>query len=332
MSRSGLGKTEYTQLSGIQRAATFATGIVVSFLTSTTSVYAVDATEGKPVAWATGFQLPVTEVAEGIQSLHNGLMIVLVAISVFVMVLLGIVYFKFRERRNPNPRRFTHHVGIEIAWTVVPALILIFMIAPTLKLLYLQEGQDDLQPDMVIKATGHQWYWNYQYPEEEIAFDSLMIGPGISDLDTLPVDQKDQLQQELAAVDATLDEWRLATDTFVVVPINKTIQVQVTGADVMHNWMVPSFGSKVDAVPGRLNTTWFRAEKEGIYYGQCSELCGAAHAYMPIAVKVVSEEEYAAWVLQAKEEYAVAPVQKPVETVDAPVSSQEAKDIVVAQK
>jgi len=288
---------------------------------------AADAVAGKPVPWATGFQTSVTEVADGIQGLHNGLMIVLVAISVFVMILLSLVYYRFRAKKNPNPRRFTHHVGVEIAWTVIPALILIFMIAPTLKLLYLQEGRDDVQPDMVIKATGHQWYWNYEYPEEEIAFDSLMIGLGIADLGTLPSDEKDALKQELRAVDATLDEFLLATDTFVVVPINKIVQVQVTAADVIHNWMVPSFGSKVDAVPGRLNTTWFKAEKEGIYYGQCSELCGTAHAYMPIAVKVVSEQDYATWVEQAKEKYAMSPKAQPTNTAKLPQ-----ENVVVAQK
>lgn len=267
------------------------------------------AVPGKPVAWATDFQTPVTPVAEGIKNLHDGLMIVLTAITVFVLVLLAIVYFRFRESANPKPRRFTHHVGVEVAWTAIPALILIFMIAPSLNLLYLQEDLEDVQPDLVIKATGYQWYWGYQYPEEGIEFDSLMIGPGIASLDQLSDEERTQLEQELAAVDATLDEWLLATDTFMVVPVNKVVQVQVTAADVIHNWMVPSFGSKVDAVPGRLNTTWFKAEREGIYYGQCSELCGTAHSYMPIAVKVVSEQAYASWVEQAKEEFAMRPAQ-----------------------
>lgn len=295
-----MGISKKQCLSLLQKAAF--TGLGFGLITQQAQAEATVA--GKPVPWGLGFQAPVTPVAEATQNLHDGLMIVLTAICVFVMILLAIVWFRFRASKNPTPRRFTHHVGIEIAWTAIPALILIFMIAPTLNLLYLQEDHDDLKPDLVIKATGHQWYWSYEYPEEEIAFDSLMIGPGISDLDTLPQDKKDALEQELKAVDATLKEWRLATDTFVVVPVNKTVQVLVTGADVIHNWMVPSFGSKVDAVPGRLNKTWFKAEKEGIYYGQCSELCGTAHAYMPIAVKVVSEAEYAEWLETAKEEFA----------------------------
>ena len=232
---------------------------------------------GRPIDKGTGFQRAVTEVARDIAWLDDFLLIIISAISIFVTLLLLIVIVRFNKKANPTPSTFTHNAQLEVAWTVVPILILVVIAIPSLRLLFLQ--LDVPEPDLTIKATGNQWYWSYEYPEAGIAFDALML-------------QKDELVEN----GYTADDWLYATDTRVVVPVNANVHVLVTGADVIHAWTVPSFGSKIDAVPGRLNETWFRAEETGVFYGQCSELCGKDHSFMPIVVEVVSQEDYDAWV------------------------------------
>lgn len=232
---------------------------------------------GRPVDKAMGFQRAVTEVARDIQWLDNFLLIIMTAVAVFVTALLLYVIVRFNKRVNPKPATFTHNAGLEVAWTALPVLILVIIAIPSLRLLFLQ--LEVPEPDLTIKATGSQWYWTYEYPDEAIEFDAVML-------------QKDELTQ----YGYTADDWLLATDTRVVVPVNAVVHVLVTGSDVIHAWTIPSFGSKIDAVPGRINETWFRAEETGVFYGQCSELCGKDHTYMPIVVEVVSQEDYDAWV------------------------------------
>ncbi len=232
---------------------------------------------GRPVDREMGFQRAVTEVAHDIQWLDNFLLIIMGAIAAFVTLLLLFVIVRFNKRANPKPATFTHNAGLEIAWTAIPVLILVVIAIPSLRLLFLQ--LDVPEPDLTIKATGSQWYWTYEYPDEAIEFDAVML-------------EKD----ELADYGYTAGDFLLATDTRVVVPVNAVVHVLVTGSDVIHAWAIPSFGSKIDAVPGRLNETWFRAEETGVFFGQCSELCGLNHSYMPIVVEVVSQQDYDAWV------------------------------------
>jgi cytochrome c oxidase subunit 2 len=195
---------------------------------------------------------------------------------------------RFNRRRNPEAASFTHHTPIEIAWTVIPILILVFIGSFSLPELFRQ--QEIPEGDVTIKVTGYQWYWGYEYVDHEFGFESFLLP-----------------KEELANYGYNEDEYLLATDTAVVVPVGKTIVMQVTAADVIHSWTIPAFGVKQDGVPGRLAELWFKPTKEGIYFGQCSELCGKDHAYMPITVKVVSEEAYEEWLNGAIEEYAGAP-------------------------
>jgi cytochrome c oxidase subunit 2 len=216
-------------------------------------------------------------------------------VVIFVCGLLLYVIFRFNSKANPVPRKFTHNTPLEVAWTLVPIVVLIFIGFFSLPTLFNQ--QEFPKGDVVIKITGNQWYWNYEYKNEEIAFDSYMIGG-------IPLDGNNTLtpavEEQLAQAGYTKDQWLLATDTAMVVPVGKTILLQITGADVIHSWKIPAFAVMQDAVPGRLAQAWFRADREGIFFGQCSELCGKDHAFMPITVKVVSEEAYAKWVEQAK--------------------------------
>ena len=237
---------------------------------------------GQPSEWQLGLQQPVTEVMERIVSFHNLLLYIITAIAAFVLVLLIIIVVRFNARANPVPSRTTHNTLLEVAWTVIPVLILGVIFLPSIKLLLLQL---ELPPaDLTIKAIGKQWYWTYNYPDSgKFEFDSLM----------LKENERKEGQPRL-----------LAVDNDMVVPVNKTVRVITTGSDVIHAFAVPSFGIKIDAIPGRLNETWFKATREGIYYGQCSELCGKDHAYMPIAVRVVSEQAFAAWVEESKKKYA----------------------------
>jgi cytochrome c oxidase subunit 2 len=237
---------------------------------------------GQPSPWQLGLQTAVTPVMGDITWFHDFLLYIITAITIFVLVLLVIVMVKFNARSNPTPSKTTHNTLIEVVWTVVPVIVLVAIAIPSFRLLFFQLNIP--QADLTIKATGKQWFWSYAYPDNGgFEFDSLML----QDKDRKP------------------DQPRLlAVDNEIVVPVNKTVRVQVTAADVIHAFAVPSFGVKIDAVPGRLNETWFKATREGVYYGQCSELCGKDHAYMPITVRVVSDKDFATWIDQAKKKFA----------------------------
>ena len=243
---------------------------------------------GKPVPGGLNFQPAATELARGMQSLDLLILIIITVVCVFVGGLLLYAILRFNRRANPTPATFTHHTSIEIAWTLVPILILVLIGSFSLPQLFNQ--QEIPKADITIKVTGYQWYWGYEYVDHEFGFESFML-------------PKDELEENGYAS----DEYLLATDTAVVVPVGKTIVMQVTGADVIHSWAMPAFAVKQDGVPGRLAELWFNADVEGIYFGQCSELCGKDHAYMPITVKVVSQEVYDAWLKGAIEEYAGLP-------------------------
>ncbi len=223
--------------------------------------------------WQLGFQEAVTPVMEQLSFLHDGLTLAMVAVVIFVLLLLVMVIFKFREDKNPVPSKVTHNTKLEIAWTVIPILILVAISIPSLRVHYFMDKA--AEPDMVLKVTGYQWYWNYIYPDNgDIAFDSYMIK-----------------EEDLKEGDVRL----LSVDNPIVVPVNKTVAVHVTGGDVIHSFAMPAFGIKTDAVPGRKNETWFKATKEGVYFGQCSELCGVGHGFMPIEIHVVSENVFRIW-------------------------------------
>ena len=244
---------------------------------------------GKPVDGAISWQPAATSLARDIHWLDNMVAVIIAAIVLFVVGLMGYCIVRFNSRANKTPARFTHNSPIEVTWTVVPILILVFIGAFSLPVLFNQQEIPD-DPDVVIKATGYQWYWGYEYPDHEFEFSSFMLEP-------------DQLEE----YGYTQDEYRLATDTAVVVPVDSTVVVQVTAADVIHSWTIPAFGVKQDGIPGRLAELWFEPEVEGVYFGQCSELCGINHAFMPITVKVVSQEAYEEWLDGAIEEYAGRP-------------------------
>lgn len=250
---------------------------VAAALTLAAGAAAAQESVGYSHNWQTNFQPAVTEVAERTHDMHSLLLILITIITIFVVALLGYVIFRFSAKRNPEPRRFTHNTVIEVIWTVVPVIILAVIAGPSIRLLYFQE---EIPPyDLTIKATGHQWFWDYSYPvgeDQEISLTAIMLSKAEAQEQNLP--------------------WLLATDTAMVVPVGKVVRLQLTASTVIHAWTVPAFGVKMDAVPGRLNETWFRAEQVGTYYGQCSELCGKDHSYMPIMVKVVPQDEYDAWV------------------------------------
>ena len=249
---------------------------------------------GVPTPSGTGFQPAVTELARDLQWLDGMLLIIITAISLFVVFLLGYVIFKFNRKANPEPSSFTHNTPVEVAWTVVPIVILVFIGPFSIPVLFKQQVIPD--GDINLKVTGYQWYWGYEYTDHGFGFDSMLIGDGKV--------LTPEVEAELIEAGYSKDEFLLATDTAVVVPVDKVVVMQVTGADVIHSWTIPAFGVKQDAVPGRLGQLWFKAEKEGVYFGQCSELCGKDHAYMPITVKVVSQENYEAWLSGAIEEFA----------------------------
>ncbi len=250
---------------------------------------------GQPVDGAMGFQPAGTSLAEDIYWLDGMILYIITAIVIFVTGLLLYVIFRYNSKANPTPARFTHNSPLEVAWTVVPIVILVFIGAFSLPILFKQ--QEIPVGDITIKATGYQWYWGYEYVDEGVTFDSYMIGSPAAGGNNMLTPE---VEAELAALGYSREHFLLATDTAVVVPVGKTIVVQVTAADVIHSWKVPAFGVMQDAVPGRLAALWFKADREGIYFGQCSELCGQMHAYMPITVKVVSEAAYAQWLEQAK--------------------------------
>lgn len=233
--------------------------------------------------WQLNFQDPATDLMSDIISFHSYiLMPIITGISILVLLLLLIVAFRFNSSRNPTASTTTHNTLVEVLWTVIPVILLIVIAIPSFRLLYVSETIP--KADLTIKAIGNQWYWSYEYPDYgDIVFDANMLN-----------------DDELSDPKLRL----LETDTQIVVPINKVVKLQITSNDVLHAWTIPAFGVKMDAVPGRLNETWFKANQEGVFYGQCSELCGPKHSFMPINVKVVSEKEFQEWIGFAKEEYA----------------------------
>ena len=242
-----------------------------------------NASASQPEPWQLNFQQAATPFMESVSNFHDLLLIIITLISLFVLALLVIVIFRFNEKANPTPSKTTHNTMIEIAWTVIPVVILVVIAIPSFRLLYAA----DVIPkaDMTIKAIGNQWYWTYEYPDHgKFSFDSNMLA-------------KDELKKGQSRL--------LETDNRVVVPVDTIVRVQVTAADVLHSWAMPAFGVKIDAVPGRLNETWFGpVKREGVYYGQCSELCGIRHGFMPIAVEVVSQSKFKEWVAKAQKEFA----------------------------
>jgi cytochrome c oxidase subunit 2 len=235
---------------------------------------------GQPAPWEYKLQEAATPVMENITWFHNFLFWLITIITLFVLLLLVLVVVKFNAKANPVPSRTTHNTLIEVAWTIIPVLILVGIAVPSFRLLFLE--LDIPKADLTVKATGKQWYWSYAYPDNgKFEFDSL-----------LAQDKQPRL---------------LGVDNEMVVPVNKVVRIQTTGADVIHSFAIPAFGIKIDSVPGRLNETWFKATKVGMFYGQCSELCGKDHAFMPIAVRVVSDQEFADWVEGAKKKFATGP-------------------------
>jgi cytochrome c oxidase subunit 2 len=265
----------------------FAIGFIVSIAALTGVAHAAE-----PEPWQLGFQPAVTPVAHLQHQLHDLLMIIITAITLFVLALLLYVSVRFNAKRNPNPTRTSHNTVIEVLWTVLPVMILVVIAIPSFKLLYFMDKTEN--PELTLKVTGHQWYWSYTYQDNgNFTFDSLIV----------PTDQIKPGQRRL-----------LEVDNRVIVPVDTNIRVLLTSEDVIHAWAVPAFGVKLDTVPGKLNETWMRVEKEGVYYGQCSELCGINHAFMPISVQAVSKAEFAKWVAEAQKKFAA---------VDSPAPSQD---------
>jgi cytochrome c oxidase subunit 2 len=262
-----------------------------------TSAFAQQALEiiGQPVPGGIGFQPAGTELASDIHWLDGTILKVITAIVIFVTLLLIYVMVRFNAKANPVPKRFTHNTPLEVAWTLIPIVILVVIGSFSLPILFKQ--QEIPVGEVTIKATGNQWYWSYEYVDEGVSFDSYMIGsPATGGTNMMTPD----VEAQLKAAGYSKEQFLLATDTAVVVPVGKVVVVQVTATDVIHSWKVPAFGVMQDAVPGRTAGLWFKAEKEGIYFGQCSEICGQMHAFMPITVKVVSEAAYAEWLVKAK--------------------------------
>lgn len=266
-------------LGSARSAAAMAAAALATAMLAVASAGDVLAAAGQPVDRQIGMQDAVTPVAHAIHSFHDMVNGIIITITVFVLILMLYVMVRFRESANPTPSKTAHNTMIEIAWTVIPIMILVVIAVPSFRLLNLQYAYP--KPDLTIKATGYQWYWSHEYPDQGgFSFDSLMLQPEeIAELKTKGINAPRNL----------------AVDNEVIVPVNKNVHVLVTAGDVLHNWTIPSFGSKTDAVPGRINATWFRAEKTGVYYGQCSELCGKDHAFMPIAVRVVTDQVFADW-------------------------------------
>ena len=277
---------------------------------------------GKPVDKLMGWQPAVTELADDIHWLDGMLLVIITVITLFVVALLAIVALRYNSRSNPTPAKFTHNTPIEVTWTIVPIIILLFIGAFSLPVLFKQQEIPD--GEITIKATGYQWYWGYEYVDagvpgvepSSISFDSYMVGhpatltPEDNAAGATEYVNSDAMAGVLARYGYKPDEFLLATDQAIVIPTGKIVVVQVTAADVIHSWTIPAFGVKQDGVPGRLAELWFEVAegKEGIYFGQCSELCGKDHAYMPITVKAVTQEQYEDWLNRASLEYAGKPI------------------------
>jgi len=265
------------------RLMTFLTTLAVTLGTGLAAAAQDLKVIGAPTPGATGFQPAATELARDIHFLDGMVLIIVSAITLLVVALLVIVVVKFNRKANPEPARFTHNTPLEVAWTLIPVVILVFIGAFSLPVLFKQ--QEIPKPDVLIKVTGYQWYWGYEYPDEGISFQSFLLS-----------------RDDMAKAGWSPDLYPLVPDAAVMIPTGKTVVMQVTGADVIHSWALPAFGVKQDAVPGRLAQLWFKVDKgkEGIYFGQCSELCGKDHAFMPIMVKAVSQEDYDAWLKKTK--------------------------------
>jgi cytochrome c oxidase subunit 2 len=259
--------------SGAQALRTAATALLLG-VASLPYAAAAETRVAEPHNWQLGFQEAATPVKERIADLHNELLIIIALITIFVVGLLGYVMWRFNERAHPIPTRTAHNTVIELLWTVIPVLILVIIAIPSFKLMYYMDRTQ--KADMTIKVTGHQWYWSYEYPDyKDVGFDSSII----------PEDQIKPGQKRLLDVDNPL-----------IVPVGANVRVLIAGSDVMHSWFVPSFGVQMYAVVGRLNETWFNVEKEGVYYGQCNQICGVNHAFMPIVVQAVSKDNFAKWI------------------------------------
>jgi cytochrome c oxidase subunit 2 len=249
------------------------------------AVMPLAALAGQPEPWQVWHQDPATPVMNQIESLHGFLVWISTAIVLLVMALLGYVMWRFNENRNPVPARFSHNQLLEFGWTALPVVILVIIAIPSFKLLYFMDRSQEA--DMTLKVTGHQWYWSYEYPDHGgFLFDSFMK-------------QADELQPGEPRL--------LAVDNEVVLPVGATVRVVMTSQDVIHSWAIPALGVKTDNVPGRLTESWIRIERPGVYYGQCSELCGVNHGFMPIAVRGVSAEDFEKWVAEAQSRFATAP-------------------------
>lgn len=294
-----LAKATWRAVSGAAWSATAVT------LGLTLAPSAALAATGMATDYEIGLQPAATDIADQIHSFHNGLFLLITAITLLVLGLLIYVMLRFNSRANPTPSHTHHNTLIEVIWTVAPILILVFVAIPSFRLLYAQ--YDLPKPDLTVKAVGNQWFWSYEYADQEgVAFDSFML----SDADIEKRKAGGELLPRL-----------LAVDNEVVVPVNAVVHVIVTSKDVIHNWTVQSFGSKVDAVPGRVTSTWFKAREKGVYYGQCSELCGRDHAFMPIAVRAVSPEKFEAWATAAAED-----IETSYAVLDAPPAETESPD------
>lgn len=261
-------------------------GAAVSAMPAAASAHAQEAAVGIARPWQLGLQEPATAVMEKLAWLHNGMLLWIISgITLFVFLLAAVIVVRFNRRANPVPSRNAHNTLLEIIWTVVPVIILVGIAIPSLRIHYYVQRQPEYE--MTLKVVGHQWYWSYEYPDHGgFGFDSYII----KDEDLKPGQPR-----------------LLAVDNRVVVPVDTTVRVQQTSADVIHAWAIPSFGVKRDAVPGRLSESWFRATKTGVFYGQCSELCGVGHGFMPVAVEVVSKEAFAAWVKEKQQEAGILP-------------------------
>lgn len=277
-----------TQAPGEQAAEKAAVPVDEAIATAD-SIAAYDAAlvKGHAKPWQLYYQPAASPVMEHLEWLHDYVMWFITIITIFVTGLLAYVCIRFREKKNPRPHRFAHNTTVEVLWTVLPIVLLVAIGIPSVRAHFQYTNNENIinNPDMTLKITGNQWYWTYEYPESGIKFDSNIV-------------QEADLKEGEPRL--------LMVDNAVVVPVNKVVRVQLTASDVIHNWAMPAFAIKQDAVPGKLNETWFKATEEGIFFGQCSELCGKFHGFMPIMVKVVSEEDYARWVEGAKLKFADA--------------------------
>ncbi|MDI1363528.1 MAG: cytochrome c oxidase subunit II [bacterium] len=292
------------QFQGIRRVLTGASALAATVIF--TAAFAGQALAkdllGQPTPGAIDLQPAASVLKHDAIWFHDViLMPIITAITVLVAGLLIWIVIRYNKKSNPIPAKFSHNTAIEIIWTVVPVIILMVIAIFSFRLLFAYN--DMPKPYMTVKATGYQWYWGYEYPDQKI-----------SEITSLPLSKE--------AAEAKKVPYLLAADKAMVVPVNQVVRVQVTGADVIHAFALPAFGLKTDAIPGRLNETWFKAEKIGTYYGQCSELCGVEHSNMPIEIKVVSQAEFDAWVqAQTAPPAAAAPVEAPAATpVSAPAA------------